>query len=123
MPKIKIYQPKVIANARTLRKNSTPWEQKLWNFLKGSKFFGFKFRRQFPVGSYIVDFCCVKKKLVIELDGGQHTKPFEKQYDETRDKFLASLGFQVLRIWNNDIDGNIEGVGEKIWAMLTNPHP
>ena len=123
MTKIKIYDQKLIKFARELRKNSTLQERKLWSFLKSSKFYGYKFRRQFPIGDYIADFCCVKAKLVIELDGGQHNMAKEIDYDRRRDKFIKNSGYRVLRIWNNDIDNNLEGVGEKIYQMLGNPHP
>jgi very-short-patch-repair endonuclease len=121
MSNIKFYDPKIIQNARALRKNSTPWERKVWSLLKSSKFYGFKFRRQFPIGNYIADLCCVKAKLIIELDGGQHSN--SKAYDEKRDEFLEKQGYRILRIWNNEVDGNLEGVGQKIFEMLVNPHP
>ena len=123
MVKIKIYDPQLVTNSRELRKNSTPQERKLWSFLKSSKFYRFKFRRQFPIGNYIADLCCVKSKLVIELDGGQHAEDLGKKYDETRDKFLIKQGFRILRIWNNELDSNLDGVGQKIYEVLTNPHP
>lgn len=124
MPKIKIYNPKTIQNARNLRKNSTPWERKLWSFLRSSKFYGFKFRRQFPIGKYIVDLCCVKAKFIIELDGGQHYTPENINYDAHRDEFLRQSGYHILRISNNEIDNNLDGVGEVIFrALAVNPHP
>ena len=123
MAKIKLYNHQLIANARELRKNSTPQERKLWSFLKSSKFYGFKFRRQFPIGNYIADFCCVKAKLVIELDGGQHSEDANKKSDSNRDAFFGMHGYRILRIWNNELDGNLEGVGEKLYQMLMNPHP
>ncbi len=123
MVKIKVYDPKIIKYARELRKNSTPQERKLWSFLKSSKFYGFKFRRQFPIGDFIVDLCCVKAKLVIELDGGQHSDKESKDYDKARSDYLNKESYRVLRFWNNDIDKNSEGVGEKIYEMLMNPHP
>jgi very-short-patch-repair endonuclease len=122
MVKIKIYNPKIIWNARNLRKNSTPWERKLWSFLKSSKFYNFKFRRQFPIQGYIVDLCCVKAKLVIELDGGQHSTKENREYDNQRDQVLMKQGYSILRIGNNEVDSNLEGVGEKIYEMLMNPH-
>ena len=123
MPKIKTYNHKIIENARTLRKNSTPWERKLWSFLKSSKFYGFKFRRQFPIGNFIADFACIKAKLVIELDGGQHSDEINRKYDAGRDLFFKNEGYHILRIWNNELESNIEGVGQKIYEMLMNPHP
>jgi very-short-patch-repair endonuclease len=122
MAKIKIYDQKLIKYARELRKNSTPQERRLWSFLKASRFYEFKFRRQYPIENYIVDFCCVKAKFVIELDGGQHSNPEDAAYDKARDDFLKKSGYRVLRIWNNDVDNNLEGVGEKIYEMLVNPH-
>jgi len=122
MDKIKIYNPRTIKNARDLRKNSTLWERKLWGSLKSSKFYGFKFRRQFPIGKYIVDFCCVKAKLIIELDGGQHMTVLNLVYDKNRSVDLKKLGYRILRIQNNEIDRNLDGVGEEIFRAL-NPHP
>ncbi len=123
MVKIKLYHQKLIQFARELRKNSTPQERRLWSFLKSSKFYGFKFRRQFPIGNYIADFCCVKAKLVIELDGGQHSNTSDVNYDKTRDEEIKKSGYRILRVWNNEVNGNLEGVGEKIYQMLMNPHP
>ena len=96
--------------ARELRKNMTSQERKLWNILKNRQFYGYRFRRQFPIGSYIVDFVCREKKIIIELDGGQHNQSSEIQYDLKRTKFLESEGYIVLRFWNNDIDKNLAGI-------------
>ena len=82
--------------ARELRKNMTSQERKLWNILKNRQFYGYRFRRQFPIGSYIVDFVCREKKIIIELDGGQHNQSSEIQYDLKRTKFLESEGYIVL---------------------------
>lgn len=122
MVKIKFYDPNTLKHARELRKNSTPWERKLWSFLKSSKFYGFKFRRQFPIGPYIVDFCCVKQKLVIELDGSQHANPAEIAHDGNRDTFLKQEGYRILRIWNNEMDSNLEGLGNKLYGLLSRPN-
>ena len=100
--------------ARELRKNMTPQERKLWNILKNKQFYGYRFRRQFPIERYIVDFVCREKKIVIELDGGQHNQPNDIQYDVERTAFLNSEGYQVLRFWNNDIDKNLHGVYKKL---------
>ena len=96
--------------ARKLRKNSTPQEQKLWNILRNHQFFGYEFRRQYPIGKYIVDFICRSKKIIIEIDGGQHNLEENIQNDVERTKFLESLGYRVVRFWNFDIDDNIDGV-------------
>lgn len=100
--------------ARELRKNLTPQERKLWNILRNNQFHNLEFRRQHPIGNYIVDFICRSKKLIIEIDGGQHNKDFNIQYDKQRTIFFEKLGFKVIRFWNNDIDNNIDGV---IWEL------
>lgn len=98
--------------ARQLRKNMTKQEQKLWQFLRGKQFHNLTFRRQYPIGNYIVDFVCRSEKIIIELDGGQHNLEKNIEYDKERTNFLEKLGFRVFRFWNNDIDYNIEGVIE-----------
>ncbi|MGC3981397.1 MAG: DUF559 domain-containing protein [Steroidobacteraceae bacterium] len=87
--------------AITLRKQLTDAEQHLWNCLRHRQMLNVRFRRQMPVGPYIVDFASVKPKLVIELDGGQHA--ITATYDHVRDSYLAQQGFRVLRFWNNEV--------------------
>ncbi len=108
------------ANAIKLRNNATKQEKKLWQYLNKSQL-GYKFRRQQPIGNYIVDFFCSTLKLIIELDGGQHNEKQSIEYDNKRTRFLNQLGYKVIRIWNNDIDKNIEGVVEYIKSELTPP--
>lgn len=96
--------------ARELRKNMTKQERLLWSFLRKNQFYGYKFLRQYPIGFYIVDFICREKKIIIEIDGGQHNQQKNTEYDLKRTKFLNSRGYKVIRFWNNDIDNNIEGV-------------
>jgi len=98
--------------AKALRKSPTDAETLLWGKIKAKQLQGIKFRRQQPVGNYIVDFISFEKRLVVELDGGQHAK--NKQKDQKRDLFLSEKGFKVLRFWNNDVLTNIEGVLEVI---------
>ena len=100
--------------ARKLRKNQTPQEQKMWNLLRNHQFHNLEFKRQYPMGDYIVDFICRPKKLIIEIDGGQHNFIENIEYDAKRTEYLCSRGYFVLRFWNNDIDNNIEGVFEEI---------
>ena len=100
--------------SKELRKNQTPWERKLWNEIRNRKTNSLKFRRQFKVGKYITDFCCLEKMLIIELDGGHHNDDSIKKEDAIRQKYLESLGYRVLRFWNNEIDNNLEGVINKI---------
>jgi very-short-patch-repair endonuclease len=102
------------AFVKTLRKNSTDCERKLWRYLRAHQFQDLKFRRQEQIGHYIVDFVCYDKKVIIELDGGQHSVPEQREKDEMRDSWLRSQGFSVLRFWDSDVLTNIEGVLEKI---------
>jgi len=103
--------------ARQLRKNQTSQEDKLWYWLRAKHFSSLKFRRQYLIGNYIVDFCCPKKKLVIEVDGGGHNEIRQIKADKVRDEWLRSQGFKVLRIWNNEIDENLDGVLEEIYFL------
>ncbi|PWT74548.1 MAG: DNA (cytosine-5-)-methyltransferase [Proteobacteria bacterium] len=103
--------------AKQLRRDSTDAERSLWRHLRAHRFFGWKFKRQQPIGRYIVDFVCFEAQLVIEVDGGQH--PAAAHEDEARDLWLRSQGFQVVRFWNNEVLGNIEGVLGRIAATLT----
>ena len=96
--------------ARNLRKQLTPQERILWQLLRNHSFYGYEFRRQYVIGEYIVDFVCRKKKIIIEIDGGQHNTPEEIIYDKKRTEFLNSRGYKVVRFWNSDIDKNIDGV-------------
>ena len=104
--------------ARNLRKNMTPQERKIWSFLRKRSVNNMKFRRQYPIGSYIVDFICHEKMLIIEVDGGQHNENENIEYDKKRTSFLESKGFKVIRFWNNEIDNNIEGVYQEILKFL-----
>ncbi len=98
--------------ARNLRKSQTDTEQILWLQLRNKRFLNYKFRRQFPVGDYIVDFICLELKLIIELDGSQHLEAENK--DAERTLFLNKRGFKVIRFWNNDVINNLEGVLEQL---------
>jgi very-short-patch-repair endonuclease len=102
--------------ARRLRRNSTDVEHRLWQRLRSRSILGFKFVRQEPIGPYIVDFACRERQLIVELDGGQHA---DSKRDVVRDRWLAEQGYRVLRFWNNDVMGNVEGVLETI-AMVLN---
>ena len=111
--------------AKILRRNQTPQEGKLWRLLKAKNINNVKFRRQFPIGKYIVDFCCPERKLIIEVDGGGHNIDNEIKRDEERDKFFKKEGFIILRFWNNEVDRNIEGVYQKVidTIALNSPSP
>ena len=103
-------------HARELRINATDAERRLWSKLRLRQLEGARFRRQHPIGPYIVDFICLEQKLVIELDGGQHADAVE--YDEARTAWLAASGYHVLRFWNNEVLRNIAGVLEAILEAL-----
>ena len=103
-------------NARQLRKNSTDAEKRLWSHIRNRQLEGWKFRRQVPIGRYIADFVCLELKLIVELDGGQHAE--QAEYNLHRTKFLQSKGYRVVRFWNNEALGNIEGVLETLTLAL-----
>ena len=92
--------------AKQLRSNMTEAERKLWGALRAKRFDGFKFKRQVPIGRYIVDFICFEKRLIIEVDGGQHS---ESKRDAVRDRWLVSQGFHVMRFWNVDVFQALDG--------------
>lgn len=103
---------KLIRLAKTLRKNATHVEDLLWQKLRARQFEGLKFRRQQPIEDFIVDFVCFEKRIIIELDGGQHARDRDRDFE--RDRFLSEAGFTVLRFWNNEVLENLDGVLEKI---------
>ncbi len=103
--------------ARTLRKNLTDAERKLWSILRNRQFDNFKFRRQHPFGNYILDFVCLEKKLVVELDGGQHFA--NKEEDDERTRWLESEGYKVLRFWNREVFLETEAALKVIGNALT----
>lgn len=106
--------PNLVTLSRNLRKNQTDAEKLLWRSLQGKQLEGLRFRRQHPIGRYIVDFVCLNKRLVLELDGGQHGEEQEELKDFERDQWLKAEGYQVLRFWNNEVFTNIDGVLETI---------
>jgi very-short-patch-repair endonuclease len=109
------------AFARKLRREQTDVERKLWFALRDRQFHGFKFRRQQPIGPYVVDFVCFEAKLVIELDGEQHGDAAHDAYDRARTERLAADGFRVIRFWNNEMSENFDGVLEGIARALGLP--
>jgi very-short-patch-repair endonuclease len=102
----------LLDNAKTLRRNLTDAEQKLWHHLRAHRFMGRKFKRQKPIGRYVVDFVSLEEKLIIELDGGQHAENHE--YDHERDEWLRAQGYTVLRFWNCESMNETESVLERI---------
>jgi very-short-patch-repair endonuclease len=109
-------------NARALRRSLTDAERKLWFAPRDRRFANYKFRRQVPIGPYVADFLCYGPRLLIEVDGGQHA---ESVRDQRRDRWFNDNGFRVLRFWNNEVLGNLEGVLTLILTELGDapPHP
>ena len=109
-------------HAKRLRAESRDAERLVWSRLRAHRLLGWKFKRQQPVGRYIVDFVCFDAKLVIELDGGQHADAVDE--DAARHAWLGSQGCRVLRFWNNDVLSNLDGVFMTITAQLPpSPQP
>jgi very-short-patch-repair endonuclease len=113
---------KLIPIAKKLRKRTTDTEKLLWRYLRAKRFAGLKFRRQQPIGAYIVGFVCFEKKVIVELDGGQHFLPAEMQDDSRRDQWFEAQGYEVLRFWDNEVSTNMRGVLDLIWMHCLN-HP
>ena len=115
--------PRPTRLAQSLRNTATPAERHLWRHLNKRQLDGYKFCRQMPVGPFVCDFLCREARLAIEVDGGQHC---ESKRDQSRTAFLEREGFRVIRFWNNEVQGNIEGVVEAIRLELGRadcPHP
>ena len=102
--------------ARALRNSMPEAERFVWTRLRDRRFAEFKFRRQFPLGNYVVDFICLERRLILELDGGQHT--LQREYDADRTRWLESQNFRVLRFWNHEVLEDWETVAEGIWNVL-----
>lgn len=117
---MRIHTTKKLGKARKeLRNNATPQEIILWNHMKDSKL-GYKFQRQHSLYNFIVDFYCAKKKLVIEIDGNQHSDERAKAYDKERTDYFKSINLKVLRFWNSEVDTNLEGVLQMVRKSLGN---
>lgn len=102
--------------AKRLRKDPTEAEKHLWDHLRRRRLDGFRFRRQVPLGPYIVDFACFSKRIIVEVDGGQHA--IHQDEDQIRTAKLEGYGYRVMRFWNNDVLANTDGVLETIRAAL-----
>ena len=108
-------RPRTVKRAKELRRNLTEAEKLLWSKIRRDQIDGLPFRKQVPIGDYIADFACLPIKLVLEVDGGQHDA--RKAHDDARTAVLEAQGYRVLRFWNNEVFGNIEGVLQVIVAM------
>ena len=102
-----------------MRRSQSDTERSLWRRLRNAQLNGVKFRRQQPVGNYIVDFISFEKNLVIEVDGSQHNEPTFIGDDQERTRYLESRGYQVIRFWNNEVLGNMEGVIHRILEAIS----
>lgn len=115
LPRPNRSNPITRTRAIELRINLTPAERRLWSRIRNDQL-GVNFRRQHAIGKYIPDFVCIENKLIIELDGSQHLE--QQEYDKERTKYLESLGYRVMRFWNNDVMNNLESVLTTIWDAL-----
>ena len=106
--------------AKQMRREPTEAERELWKLLRGKRLFGWKFRRQQPIGPYIADFICFEARLIVEANGSQHA---ENHADWERDTYLSQQGYRILRLWNNEILNNLEGGATAIAATLEPPLP
>ena len=114
--------PRQTALARRLRREQTEAERVLWARLRSRQLEGVKFRRQQPLGPYIVDFVSLERKLIVEVDGGHHAGEEARERDEQRSAWLREGGYRVLRFWNNEVLANKDGNLERIREAL-DPHP
>ncbi|XEI33625.1 DUF559 domain-containing protein [Aeromonas veronii] len=104
--------------AKRLRRDATQAEQKLWQQLRNRLLAGLKFRRQMPIGHYVVDFICLEQGLIIEVDGSQHGTQANQIHDEAWTAYLNQQGFRVIRVWNNDVLGRLNSVLDFILLSL-----
>ena len=109
--------------ARELRKNRTSAERRLWSKRRELKRAGFKFRQQVPIDHFIVDFACLSKRVIVEVDGGTHSTVEEIARDRARERHLREQGFHILRVWNSEVGENIDGVMDTIVGALGPPPP
>jgi len=112
-----------IQRARQLRQDDTWAEKLMWHWLRDRRFSGYKFRRQHPVGKYVLDFFCEEAELNIELDGSQHGFPDQRKHDEEREKFLKSLGIKTLRFWNSQLRRDAQTIRDAIFSELQTRAP
>jgi len=113
------YTTSTLKKAKHLRREMTEAEKRLWSRLRNAQL-GVKFRRQQPIGPFIADFLCAERRLIVEVDGGQH---LAKTSDDKRTAWLNQRGYLVIRLWNHDVLNNLQGVLETISATLKTPHP
>ena len=109
--------------ARSLRKRMTPEEVKLWVRLRTWRSRGFHFRRQAPVDGYVLDFVCKSHKLIVEVDGSQHSEDCGLAHDEKRDAHFRAKGYRIARLWNADVNRDPDSAADTVWAFLHSENP
>jgi len=111
-------EPEAVSRARALRRAQTEAERRLWQALRGRGLNGLKFVRQAPLGPFFADFLCREEKLVIEVDGATHSSDFELAYDRRREHYLREASYRIMRVTNDDVLRNLDGVCDTILALL-----
>jgi very-short-patch-repair endonuclease len=117
------HQRRLLNFARSMRREPTDAEAKLWRLLRMKRLSGYRFRRQHRIDQYIIDFYCVSRRLAVELDGGQHADPAQAAYDQQRTCRLNELGVRVIRFWDNDVLKHTDAVAEEILRHLEEQPP
>jgi very-short-patch-repair endonuclease len=117
-PPVRLLPAQKLARARALRRDQTTAETKLWRLLHSRRLCDAKFRRNHPIGSLFAVFCCLRAQLIIEVDGGQHANEADANYDHRRTVYLKSVGFRVLRFWNQEILQESNRVIDQIYEAL-----
>ncbi|OLD50145.1 MAG: hypothetical protein AUI42_04685 [Actinobacteria bacterium 13_1_40CM_2_65_8] len=107
-----------VDRSRKLRREQTAAEKRIWSRLRGKRFLGYKFRRQHAIGTYIVDFACLRSRLVIEIDGDSHGEDHAAELDGARTAWLQTQGLRVLRFWNHSVIEDIDSVMESVYYAL-----
>jgi very-short-patch-repair endonuclease len=113
---LRMNQPVMLSRARRMRTDATDAERKVWSLVRNRRLEGYKFRRQIWIGSFIVDFVCEQPKLVVEIDGGQHS--MQLSYDLARTRYLEARGYRVVRFWSNDVLARTDAVQERLLQVL-----
>jgi very-short-patch-repair endonuclease len=122
MPR-RLVSPLARGLAKAMRREMTKAELRLWTQLRKPGIEGLRFRRQTPIGPFIVDFFCPEKKLIVEVDGGQHGHVAGERHDSARDAWLTEQGYKVVRFWNRDVMENLDGVCRTILAASNGEWP
>lgn len=112
-----------LRRAKALRQRQTPTEKIMWQMLRAKRFHGYKFKRQVPIGPFIVDFLCPQHRLILEIDGNHHWIAGIKEYDQRRTEYLQARGYRILRLGNKEVRRSLDTVLEKVRRALVCPTP